>query len=392
MNELPGLTSIPLILGALFLMGLAADLLGRYTFLPRVTLLMLCGLVIGRSGFSILPGEFVTNWFAPLTSIALALLGFLLGQQLSAAALTERGSTVIRISLFKVTFAWLAVGGVLLMLGAPPLLAALLAGVAPATEPAATYDLVQESEVRGEVTDTLLSIVAIDDVWGMLIFVLMMGLAAILTGDSGAASSIATELGAAGGSIVLGVALGTPMAYLSGRIRPGEPTLAEALGFILLNAGLAEMLGLLPILSAMVMGVTVASLAKHHDRPFHAIEGIEWPFMVLFFVLAGASLEFDTLMLTGGLTVAYILSRCLGIYAGTRVGTRLVGSSPAMRNWLGLALFPQAGVALGMALLAAQRYPETASNVLTIVVASTIVLETIGPVFTRMAIRRAAVE
>jgi Kef-type K+ transport system membrane component KefB len=389
MSDVAGPASITLLLGILFLIGLAADLLGRYTFLPRVTLLMLCGLAIGRSGFAVLPADFIANWFPPLTSIALALLGFLLGQQLSLPALRQRGGIVIRISLCKVLGAWLTVGAVLLLAGAPPLLAVLLAGIAPATEPAATYDVVHESGARNEFTETLLSIVAIDDVWGMLIFVLMMGVASVITVGGAGAGAIA-EFGAAGGSILLGVALGTPMAYLSGRIRPGEPTLAEALGFILLNAGCAEWLGLLPILSAMVMGITVASLAKHHDRPFHAIQGIEWPFMILFFVLAGASLEIGELLVTGGLTVAYILARCVGIYAGAAFGSGLVHRTRTMQKWLGLALFPQAGVALGMALVAAQRYPEMAAGILTIVVTSTIVLETVGPVFARIAIHAAA--
>jgi len=186
--------------------------------------------------------------------------------------------------------------------------------------------------------------------------------------------------------------LGAPMAYLTGRIRRGEPMLAEALGFVLLGAGIAEWFDLLPILTAIVMGIMVASLASHHDRPFHAIEGIEWPFMVLFFVLAGASLEVDALLLAGSVTVLYLLARFGGIYIGTRSGSRFAHAPDAIRKWLGLALLPQAGVAIGMALLAVQRFPETAPVLLTVIVASTVILETIGPVFTRLALRRASAE
>ena len=164
--------------------------------------------------------------------------------------------------------------------------------------------------------------------------------------------------------------------------------LAEALGFVLLGAGIAEWFDLMPILSSMVMGIMVASLASHYERPFNAIEGIEWPFMVLFFVLAGASLEVDTLALAGGVTVVYVLARFGGIYLGTRLGTRLVGAPAPLQRWLGVALMPQAGVAIGMALVAAQKFPDTASVVLTAAVASTVVLETTGPVFTRLAIRQ----
>ena len=384
--------SIPLILGLLFLIGFVADIIGRSTFLPRVTLLMLGGLAVGPAGFSLIPDSFVEQWFPQLTTIALALIGFLLGHHLSIAALRTRGSFVIAISLCKVFGAAFAVAVTLMLAGLEPVMALLLAGIAPATDPAATYDLVHEGDSSGEFVDTLLSIVAVDDVWGLLMFMLMVALAGIISGEATIGVGILSSLVDVGGSIVLGVALGAPMAYLTGRVRHGEPMLAEALGFVLLGAGIAEWFDLLPILSAMVMGIVVASLASHHDRPFHAIEGIEWPFMVLFFVLAGASLEVDTLLLAGGVTVVYILARFGGIYIGTRLGSRLVGASPSIRKWLGLALLPQAGVAIGMALLAAQRFPDTASVVLTAAVASTVILETVGPVFTRLAIRGAASE
>lgn len=384
--------SIPLILGLLFLIGFLADIVGRSTFLPRVTLLMLGGLAIGPAGFSIVPDSFVQQWFPELTNIALALIGFLLGNQLSIAALRKRGSKVIGISLCKVSGAALAVAGALMLTGVDPVIALLLAGVAPATDPAATYDLVHESGASGEFADTLLSIVAIDDVWGLMIFMVMLAAAGILGGNAAISAGIVASLADIGGSVLLGIALGAPMAYLTGRIRHGEPMLAEALGFVLLGAGIADRFDLLPILTAMVMGITVASLAKHHERPFHVIAGIEWPFLVLFFVLAGASLELNKLLFAGELTVVYIVARFVGIYAGASLGSYAVGAQPALRRWLGVALMPQAGVAIGMALLATQRFPDTASVVLTVAVASTVILETIGPVFTRLAIGRAANE
>lgn len=379
----------PLILGILFLVGLGADLVGRATFLPRVTLLLLSGVAVGPAGLSLLPQSFIDGWFPALTSIALALIGFLLGHQLSITALRQRGIKVIGISLCKVAGAWILVAIAFALLGVNPIIALLLAGIAPATAPAAIYDLVHESGARGEFVETLLSVVALDDVWGLLLFVLMLALAGVLNGDTAVAAGILDGARQIGGSLLLGVALGAPMAFLTGRILPGEPTLAEALGFILLGAGIAQWLGLQPILTAIVMGMTVASLAAHHDRPFDAIEGIEWPFMILFFMLAGASLEVGVLTIAIEYTLLYVVARFVGIYLGTRAGCRLVRADATTRKWLGLALLPQAGVAIGMALLAAQRFPDLAQIVLTIVVASTIILETVGPVFTRQAIRAA---
>ena len=382
---------IPVTLGIMFLIGLAADLIGRFTFLPRVTLLLLGGLAIGPSGFSLLPQSFLQDWFPALTNIALALIGFLLGNEISFVALKRRGTRVVGISICKVIGAWLAVGFVLIATGTNPLVALLLAGIAPATAPAATYDVVHESGATGEFPETLLSIVAIDDVWGLILFIVMMAFVGTLVGDVPVGNSIATGLTEIGGGIALGFALGIPMAYLTGRIRQGEPTLAEGMGFVLLGTGAAEWIGISPILTAMTMGAAVASLAKHHERPFHAIEGIEWPFMILFFVLAGASLEVEALRFAGGITIIYILSRCIRIYAGVRIGSRLMGASPDIRKWLGAALFPQAGVAIGMALLASQRYPEFGSLVLPVVLTSTIFFEIFAPLITRKALRAADV-
>ena len=270
-----------------------------------------------------------------------------------------------------------------------PIIALLLAGIAPATAPTATYDLVHESGASGEFAETLLSIVALDDVLGLFLFIVMMAFAGTLNGDIAAGSGVAASFVEIGGSLTLGLALGVPMAYLTGRIQPGEPMLAEAMGFVLLGAGIAGWFALSPILTTMAMGSTVATLAIHHDRPFHAIEGIEWPFVILFFVLAGASLKIESVAIVGGLTALYIFSRCTGIYIGTRSGSRFTGAGLQMRRWLGLALFPQAGVALGMALLASQRFPEAGLVVLPVVLASTIILEIVAPVISRYAIRAA---
>jgi len=389
MGESLSQTTILLVLGLLFLIGLAADLIGRFTFLPRVTLLLLGGLAIGPAGFSVLPQRFVEGWFPALTSIALALIGFLLGQQISIPALRKRGGVIVGISLSKVFGAWLAVGIALLAVGVDPIIALLLAGIAPATAPTATYDLVHESGASGEFAETLLSIVALDDVLGLFLFIVMMAFAGTLNGDIAAGSGVAASFVEIGGSLTLGLALGVPMAYLTGRIQPGEPMLAEAMGFVLLGAGIAGWFALSPILTTMAMGSTVATLAIHHGRPFHAIEGIEWPFVILFFVLAGASLETESVAIVGGLTTLYIFSRCTGIYIGTRSGGRFAGAGLQMRRWLGLALFPQAGVALGMALLASQRFPEAGLVVLPVVLASTIILEIVAPVISRYAIRAA---
>ena len=220
----------------------------------------------------------------------------------------------------------------------------------------------------------------------------MMAAASAVNGDHSVMFSLAGGIQEIGGSLLLGAVLGVPMAYLTGRIRPGEPTLAEAMGFVLLCGGIATWLHLSPVLSAMIMGSVVASLAKHHERPFHAIEGIEWPFLILFFILAGASAHPGALLLVSGITAVYMVARCAGTYAGAWAGARWADGDPVMGKWMGLSLFPQAGVSMGMALLATQRFPEFEAFLLPVVLASTIVYELVTPALTRRALQAAQAE
>jgi len=375
------LTSIGLIL----LLGLATDALGRFSRLPRVTLLLVLGFIIGPGGFDVIPGMGQV-WFPVVTDMALVMVGFLLGGQLTMPSLREHGREVMWLSVATLvgTSVFMSLG--MLLAGVPMEIALLLAGIATATAPAATADVVRETRADGPFTRVLLGIVAIDDAWGLILFSLMLAAAGLVTGQGDVFSALGSGALDVGGALLLGLALGIPSAYLSGRIRPGEPTLLEALGAVLLCGGLALWLEVSYLLAALVFGATVANLARHHERPFHAIEGIEQPFLVLFFILAGASFHLESLRGLGSIGVLYIGLRILGRFAGTRVGGRLGRLPGAQRRWMGLALMPQAGVALGMALVAAERYPEIGHTILPVVIGTTVFFELFGPVCTRVAL------
>jgi len=166
-------------------------------------------------------------------------------------------------------------------------------------------------------------------------------------------------------------------------------TLVEALGLVFLCGGIAQWLEVSFLLASMTMGTVVANLARHHTRPFHAIQGIEWPFMILFFMPAGASLHLNSLYKVGMIGSAYIVFRIMGRMIGSWAGGRISGAPSVITRWMGMALMPQAGVALGMALIAIQRRPDLTDLILPIVVASTVLFEVIVPVLTRTGIVRA---
>ena len=375
-------------LGSLMMLGLVTDLLGRRTPLPRVTLLLVFGFIVGPSGMALLP-DIEPQLFFLLSSIALTMIGFLIGGTLTRSSLKLHGRRVLTVSATMVIVTAAIVGLGLVLLGMPVEVALLLAGIAAATAPAATADVVHESGADGPFSQTLIGIVAVDDAWGLMAFTLMLATVHFISGDGGMVAVMLGSLWELGGALILGTVLGIPMAYLSGRISAGEPLQAEALGMVFLCGGLALWLEFSFILAAMVMGAVVTNLARHHKRPFHAIEGIEWPFLVLFFVLAGAALEIDKLWLAGSGLLAYVCLRVLGRLLGAWLGGVLCGDEPAQRLWMGLAMLPQAGVALGMALVAMQRLPTLGEIIVPVVVGATVIFEVIGPVFTRLALRRA---
>ncbi len=372
-------------LGALFLVGLLTDLLGRRTPLPRVTLLLLAGFAIGPSGLNVLP-DFQEDWFPVVTDIALSMVGFLLGHALTISSLQKRGKIVLWISIGAVLGTAITVFIGLILLGIRPEVALILAGIALATDPAATIDVIHQTRSEGEFSKVLEGVVAIDDAWGLIIFSFLLAIAQALYGDGGGLNILWVAGYEIGGAILLGLLLGIPMAYITGRLKKGEPTQAEALGIVLLCGGLAEWLHVSFILAGMVLGATVANLARHHRRPFTAIEGIEWPFMILFFILAGASLNMNALQATSFLGIAYILLRLLGRMIGAWGGGVIGGADPVYQRWMSMALWPQAGVALGMALLASQHFPTLKDVILPIAIGSTIIFELIGPVMTRKAL------
>lgn len=374
-------------LGGIFLLGLLTDALGRRSGVPRVTLLLAFGFAVGPAGLDWLPDVGVRLF--PLTAhMALALVGFLLGNALSLSHLRAHGRAVLSVSLGVVLATALFVTIGLWAFGLPVEVALLLGGICTATAPAASQDVVREAGARGPFSDTLLGVVAVDDALGLLIFSVLLVAARASIGGVAILDSLGASLWDVGGAIALGVVLGLPMAWLTGRLRPGEPTLTEALGGVLLCSGVALALDVSYLLACTTLGAVVANFARHHDRPFHAIEGVEWPLLILFFVLAGASLDTRALPALAGAGAGCILLRAAGRIVGAWLGSRAAGAPDAMAHWMGVALMPQAGIALGMALVAAERMPELASAVLPVAISTTIFFELVGPILTRLALRR----
>ena len=375
-------------LGGVLLLGLLVSFVGHRTILPRVTLLLLLGILFGREGLDLVPAVFYDN-FGVIAEMALSMVGFLLGGKLTRDSLDGVMYQALYVSIAAALVTTLVVCFGLIALGVAADVAIILGCIASATAPAAILDIVNESRFSGRFRNLLLSIVALDDAWALILFGVGIAIVVPLQGGIVEGSSIVLSFQHIGGAVFLGLLIGIPAACLTGRLQPGQPSLTEALGVVFLCGGLALWLDVSYLIATMVLGATIANLARHHEHPFHAIEGVEEQFMLLFFVLAGASLELTMAQELGLLGLAYIGLRALGKVLGARVGGDLTRSDRCVRNWMGVALLPQAGVAIGMALVAGNYFPAQAQLLLSVVIGSTVLFEIVGPVLTRYALQRA---
>ncbi len=200
-------------LGAMFLLGLAADFVGRRTAVPRVSLLVLCGVAFGPSGLDWIRIQ-DSRIFDLVGSVALVMVGFLIGGKLQPRRLLRQGRRVLQLSIAVVVMTLLSVALMLGAMGYPWPLVLVLAGIATSTDPIATIDVLEQEKTGGDLGDTLRAVVAIDDAWGLVAFSLLAGLAVAMNGGEYPVAHLGAAFWEIGGAIALGALLGVPMGLL----------------------------------------------------------------------------------------------------------------------------------------------------------------------------------
>ena len=347
----------------------------------------------------------------PISLFALAIIGFSVGGELKKEVFQKHGKGFIIVLLFEgltaalfvtiltglVTCPWrkLADDSIIRVLSQGNWSLALLFGaIASATAPAATVDVLWEYKSRGILTTTVLAIVALDDGLALILYGFASSVGNLLSGHS--AFSLANALGKPLydilGSVILGAILGSAYAFVLRIFYNREIILPLCIGSLLSIIGLSHYLNLDHILAAMSSGVMVVNLAPRKSREaFDQLERFAPPIFVLFFVLVGARLQPKAMagwMVV--LAVAYVVARTAGKFLGAYFGSKLGGLPSTVRKYLGFCLFSQAGVAIGLAIVATHRFPDaTAQSIILLITATTFLVQIIGPPFVRYAVIRA---
>jgi len=386
--------SVHFFLGILLLTGLLFGLLASRLGWPRVAAYVVAGVLFSPSLLGGLLEIRVGDWADPLTTVALGIIAYLIGGSITTGQLRRTGRGIIGSTLGESLGAALAVCGAMALLlpleigGVSTLLLALAFGaIAAPTAPAATIAVLHQYRAQGPLSSTLLGVTALDDAVGVILFAIvtaLAGMSSLVGGVGGALLEIA-------GSILLGGILGYGLSRMARHVIR-DLRLPLVIAAILLAIGIAERLELSELLAAMALGFSArASIGAAGDRLFAPVEYLEELVFLVFFTVAGAMFDPAVLVQHLGLVLAYYLARLAGKVGGAAAGAHLGGAPPQVRRWLGLALIPQAGVAIGLALAIGQ-YPalQGASEiVLNVILGSTLLTAISGPVAVRFALSRA---
>ena len=379
--------------------------------LPDVTAYLVAGVLIGPSllGGLGLPGLGFGSYeelrgLSLLSDVALGFIAFSIGNEFRLSQLRETGKQATAIGILQ------AVGTTLLVdlamiaihLAAPQVLslpaAITLGAIAAATAPAATLMVVRQYKAKGPLTDLLLPIVALDDAVGLVLFAVSFGIAeALCSGTVDVWSVALNPVLEILGSLILGSVAGWVLTRLEVLFHSNRNRVAMTIGFVFLTVALAKLeiplgpatLGFSPLLVCMMLGSVFCNLCPLSDEIMERADKWSSPLMVLFFVLSGAELELGVFARLSSVLVglAYIFSRCLGKYFGARESARMMGCDHKVVRYLGITLWPQAGVALGMCVTAAQ-LPGDGALIRNIVLFAVLVYELVGPVMTKWALTR----
>lgn len=376
-------------MAAAIALGLLLTRIAKKINLPNVTAYLVAGLAVGPYCLNLFDQDALAG-AAQITSVALGFIAFSIGGEFKWESLKRVGTKAVIITLFQALAALALVDIVLLVFGFDVPLSITLGAIATATAPAATLMVVRQYRAQGTMTNTLLSVVAMDDAVGLAAFSISLAIAQSLT--SGAAPTLYNMLTSPLLEIILslvvGGLLGALLSFLMRFFRSRANRLSLMLAAVLAGVALADGYGLSSLLTCMAIGAAMVNLRDDSEMLVEIIDRWTPPLFTLFFVISGAELDLHVLSTVGILGLLYILARSLGKYFGARVGASVVKSEPKIRKYLGLTLLPQAGVAIGMAQVVITKLPEYGAEIRAVVLCATLVYELIGPVITRIALER----
>ena len=402
---------------ALFV-GLLSSRLMKVLRLPNVTGYLLAGILFGPyvlgkyiGGWSIDNPETSINAVKWISEVALGFIAFTIGCSFKKDAIRHVGKRIVIITLCE------ALGGAIITIGAlcilhiflkeqlPISLILTFGAIACATAPAATLMVIKQYKAKGPVVDTLIPVVAFDDAVALIAFSILFSISKALAGNTALniMDILVWPLVEIIGSLVLGAALGFGIAlgFRFFKSRANRSILIICAIFIVLGLSMLSdhygwKVSISSLLACMMIGAIFINFRADAGRTIERIDGITPPLYMLFFVISGASLEITIFASKGALVLlsialTYVIARCIGKWTGSYFSSKATHAEPTVQKYLGFTLFPQAGVAIGLATTANQAFNDAhhSSIVLAVILTATIIYELVGPVITKITLKKA---
>ena len=389
-----GSVSVIIISVAIMLIcGFLTTRLTKLLKLPNVTAYIVTGIIIGPSPLNLIP-KAVSSGMGFISDIALAFIAFSVGEYFRVDVLKKNLQKLVIITLFESLMASLLVFILTyFILGLSLSFSLVLAALASATAPASTMMTIRQTNASGDFVDTVLSVVAFDDVISLLAFSIAISVASASLGNGFSVSNLVLPLVYNLLMIALGVGLAFVLKFLMKK-RSTDNRLIVSVALLFLICGIGAVLDVSPLLGCMAMGMVYINVTKD-DKLFKQLNYFSPPILLLFFVLSGVNFKIDMLFSGGSfgslplilIGVLYFIVRIMGKYAGAYAGCAIAKKPKKTRNYLGLALIPQAGVAIGLAALAERTIGgEEGAAIQTIILSSSILYELIGPACAKLSL------
>ncbi len=404
------------------LVGLLSSRLMKFLRLPNVTGYLIAGIIFGP----FVLGKYIGGWDEGklsavkwISEIALGFIAFTIGTSFRKTSLQAVGKRVIIITLFE------ALGGAILTIGGlfiakiflgdqlPVSIILTLGAIACATAPAATLMVIRQYQARGPVVSTLIPVVAFDDAVALITFAVLFALSKgfASNGSVSAVEILLIPLIEILGSIILGTVLGFLVALGCKFFKSRANRMIMIICAVLTIVGLSMLcsenhwqimganLSFSPLLGCMMIGAIFINFRSDAMRTIDRVDQFTPPLYMLFFVISGASLDItifgsDSALVVGIISLVYIIFRCAGKYLGAFSSAKITNSEPTVQKYLGFTLFPQAGVAIGLATTANQELShlgleKQSSMILAVVLTATIIYELLGPIITKISLQKA---
>ncbi len=383
--------NIYLKVGLVLLIGFIFGKIAHKLKFPSVSGYLIAGLFLGQSVFGVINAQesMTLEWISEIT---LSFIAFGIGSEMILKDLASMGKKIMIITIAEVVGALVVVFSVMYFIFNHDLAFSLvIASMSAATAPAATIMVIRQYQSFGPVTKTILPVVALDDVFGIMAFGIALSIAKLLTSTQSISifTMITAPLIEIVGSILLGIMMGIILVLVTKRLDPKDELQIKTILFIAIGIGVAEFLHLSPLLVNIAMGSTIANLRSYSNRTFSALNDFVPVFYVLFFTLAGASLNLNVLYQVGWIGAGYIVARASGKIFGAMIGARVAKAEPTVQKYLGFALLPQGGISIGLSVIVMQQLPMYSLELTTIIMASVLFYETLGPLFAKISIQSA---